>query len=87
MLVDYLSCFAVVLRNIHGNVDICQTDYSIHSKLEFSPYSEVIHESKSFNLTKDYQRLKEDGQLFNLMILLYHLLHSSVPDNKCHKQK
>ena len=29
MSVDYLSCFAVVLRGIHGNVDICQTDYSI----------------------------------------------------------
>ena len=28
---------------IHRNVDICQTDYSIPSKLELSPYSEVIH--------------------------------------------
>ena len=38
MPLDYLSCFAVVPRKIHGNVDICQTDYSIHSKLEFPPY-------------------------------------------------
>ena len=28
-----LSCFAVVLRRIHGNVDISETDYSIHSNL------------------------------------------------------
>ena len=33
-----LSCFAAVLGGIHGNVDICQIDYSIASKLEFSPY-------------------------------------------------
>ena len=46
MLLDYLSSFAVVLRRIHGNVDICQIDYSTQSKLEFSPYSEVIHGSK-----------------------------------------
>ena len=50
---DYLSCFAVVLREIHGSANICQTDYSIPSKLEFSPYSEVIHGNTSFKLTKD----------------------------------
>ena len=33
-----LSCFVVDLGGIHGNVDICQIDYSIASKLEFSPY-------------------------------------------------
>ena len=42
MPLDYLSCFAVVLRKMHGDVNICQTDYTIHSKLEFSPFSEVI---------------------------------------------
>ena len=36
----------MVLRKIHGNVDICQIDDSIQSKLEFSPYSEVIHGSR-----------------------------------------
>ena len=41
---DYLSCFAVVLREIHGNADICQTDYKIHLKLEFFRYSEIINE-------------------------------------------
>ena len=49
MPLDYLSCFAVVLREIHGNIDICQIDYSIHSKLEFSLiltlYMEVQHSS------------------------------------------
>ena len=37
---------------MHGSVDICQTDFSIHSKLEFPPYSDVIHGSKTFKLTK-----------------------------------
>ena len=40
MPLDYLSCSAVVLKGIHGEVDICQTDYSIHSKLRIFPYSE-----------------------------------------------
>ena len=33
MPLDYLSCFTVVLRGIHGKFDICRTEYSIHSKL------------------------------------------------------
>ena len=37
MPLDYLSCFAIILRGVHGNVDICQIDYSIPSKFEFSP--------------------------------------------------
>ena len=32
--------------------DICKTDYSIPSKLEFSPYSEVINGGTTFKLTK-----------------------------------
>ena len=52
MPLDYLSCFAVVLRGIHGEVDICQIDYSVHSKLRTFPYSEVIHGSTTFKLTK-----------------------------------
>ena len=39
MPLDYLSCFAMVLRGIHGKVDICQTDHSIPSKLRIFPYS------------------------------------------------
>ena len=42
---DYLSCFAVVLKEIHRKVDICQTNYSIHSKFRIPPYHEVIHRS------------------------------------------
>ena len=42
----YLNCFAMVLGEIHGNIDICYTDYSIHSKLKFSHYSKVIHDSR-----------------------------------------
>ena len=53
MPLNYLSCFAVVLREIHRSVVISQTDYIIPSKLEFFPYSEVIHGIKTFKLTKD----------------------------------
>ena len=52
MPLDHLNCFAVVLRGIHGKVDICQTDYSIHSKQRIFPYSNVIHGSTTFKLTK-----------------------------------
>ena len=84
MPLDYLSCFAIVPREIHRNVDICQTDYSIHSKLEFFLYSEVINGSTTFTLMKG-QRLKKNDQLFNLMFLFFHFLHSNVPGNKCHR--
>ena len=40
MPLDFINCFAVVLRGLHGKVDICQTEYSIHSKLRILPYSE-----------------------------------------------
>ena len=42
---DHLNCFAVVLREIQGKVDICQTDDSIHSKQRICPYPNVIHGS------------------------------------------
>ena len=52
MPLSYLSIFAVIIRGIHGNVPICQTDYSIHYKSEFSPYSEVMHESTTLGKRK-----------------------------------
>ena len=50
----YLSCFAVVLRGIHGKVGLSETDHSIHSKLRNYPYSEaeVMHGCTTFKLTK-----------------------------------
>ena len=50
MYLDYLSWFAVVLRGIHRNVDICQTDYSIPSKLGSSSYLEVIKGGKKVQI-------------------------------------
>ena len=35
--------------------------------LEFSPYSEAMHGSAVFRLTKCYQRLKQNDDLFNLI--------------------
>ena len=48
MLLNYLSCFVIILRGIHRNVDICQTDYKIPPKLEFPPHSEAIKGSATF---------------------------------------
>ena len=49
---DDLSCFGMVLCGIHGNVNICQSDYNTPSKLEFSLYLEVIDGGATFRLTK-----------------------------------
>ena len=49
---DYQSYFVQVLRGMHRKVDICQTDYSIHFKLKTFIYSEAIHGSTTFKLTK-----------------------------------
>ena len=51
MPLDYLSCFAVVVRGIR-KAGICQADYSIHSKQRIFPYLEVIHGSATFKLMK-----------------------------------
>ena len=37
MPVDYLSCFVVVLRGIHMTMNIFQTDYSVHLRLQIFP--------------------------------------------------
>ena len=37
MPLHYLCCFVLVLREIHGKVHICETDYSINSKLSVFP--------------------------------------------------
>ena len=52
MPLDYLRCLAVVLRGIHGKVDICKNDYSIHAILRIFSNSEVINGSTEFKLMK-----------------------------------
>ena len=49
----------MVLRRIQGKADICQINCSIHSRLRLFPYSEVIHRSITFKLTKGYKKVKE----------------------------
>ena len=78
LALDYLSCFDVVLRGIHGKIDIYQT--YIHSKLGIFLYFEVIHGSTTFKLKKRWSIIK-----FDVFILCF--LHSTVPNNKCDKQK
>ena len=42
--------------------------YSIHSKINFFPYSEVIHGNTAFKLTKVLSAI---NQLLNLMLLFF----------------
>ena len=51
----------MVLGGIHGNVEMCRTEYNIPSKLiqKISPYSEVIIGNTTFKLTKHQRRFKE----------------------------
>ena len=74
MLLDYLSCFPVILREIHGKVDIYQTDHSIHSKLRIFSYSKVTHGGTTLKLTKGSQRLQKNYELLSLMLLFFQYL-------------
>ena len=69
MPLDYLSCFAVVLKGIQGKVDICQTDYCNHSKLRIFPYSEgkyIIQANERLTKVKE-----KKFELLNLMFLFF----------------
>ena len=65
----------MVLRWILGKVDICQTDYSIHSKLRIVHYSEAIREST-----------RKMINYYSTMIN-FHFPRADVPDNTYHEQK
>ena len=89
---DYLSCFAVVLRGIHGNVEMCQTEYSIPSKLIRKLFPLFWSHTWKYNIQVDERSTKVNRSLYNftffLMFLLFHFLHSNVSDkNECHKKK
>ena len=61
-----------------GLFDMCQTDYSIHSKLKIFPLFRSHTWSTTFKLTKGSIWCFRSFFLF---------LHCNVPDNKCCKQK
>ena len=83
MPLDYFSCLVLVLRWMHGKFDICPTDYSVHSNLKISLYSEVINGSTTFKLMEDQQTLKKNDQLLSLMVLFF----LSFSLFQCHIQK
>ena len=47
MPLDYLNCFAVVLRGIHEKIDILYSECSIHFKLKILPYSKGRYNIKA----------------------------------------
>ena len=86
---DFLSCFAAVLKGILIIVwymPIIKSDYSIHSKFRVFP----LFRSHAWNYNiKGKQRetkVKEKWWLFNLMFLIFLFLHCKDRDNKCYKQ-
>ena len=80
---DYTSRLLKLLchgsRGIHGKIDICQT--YIRSKLKTFPYSEVTWK---YNIQAKEKAMNHWIWCF---CSLFYFLHSTVPDNKCDKQK
>ena len=74
MPLDYLSCFAVVLRGIHQKIDICQT--YIRSKLRIFPYSGVTHVSATFKLKKRKSTIEFD--IFVLCFIFFVPLSQTI---------
>ena len=77
MPLDHLNCFAVALRGIQGKVNICKTDYRIHSKQGIFPYSHVIHRSiynnqanKRFTMVKEKKSTTKLG-VFVLSVMFF----------------
>ena len=69
-------------------IDICLTNYSIHSKLQTIFPLFWSHTSKyKIQANERLTKIKKTDQLFNLTFPTFHFLHSNGPDNKCHKQK
>ena len=95
LTLDYFICFAVVLRGIHGKIDICQT--YIRSKLRIFPYSEFTHGSATFKLKKKWSIIDFDVSVLCFIFFIplfqtisvinkngtYYLLHASKPWGMC----
>ena len=87
--VDYLSCFAVVLKGIHSNVDKCQTDYSIPSKSTIFPllWSQKwkCNNQANHGLTKGKE--KWSTIQFDVFVLSFTFFFPVSQTVRCHKQK
>ena len=69
---DHVSCFVMVVGMIHRKADICQVDYSIHSKLRIFCYSEIPHGSTTFK-QKRLKEVKEEWSAiqFDVFVLYF----------------
>ena len=93
MPLNYLSCFAVVLRGYVGRL--------IHAKLiiVFTKTKNFplfwshtwMYNTETWKLTKVYRKIKGQRKMTNYYLwffcFFFHFLCFNVPDNKCHKQK
>ena len=73
------------MRDTRGHLIYAKPIIVLTLNLEFSLYSEVIHGSATFKLTKGLRKV------INYSIWCFWsffcFLHSNIPDNKCYKQK
>ena len=88
----YLWISQVVLlwfsEGYSGLLDICQTDYGIHSQLRIFPLIRSHAWKYNIHVNKGYQRSKKnDNYSIWCFWSFFHFLHSNAPDNKCYKQK
>ena len=74
MPLHYLSCCAVVLRGIHGKLDICQIDYNIHSRLKIFLYSEVRHGNTTFQDNEGFTKFKETWSTIKFDVFVLSLI-------------
>ena len=83
----YLSCFAVFLRGIHGNVDICQLIIVLPPSLEFSPLFWSHTRKYSIKVNQRLAEVKEKwpNNQFDVFVLSFSSFQG--PNSKYHKQK
>ena len=87
LLTDYLSCFVVVLREIHRKGDTCQKHYSIHSKLRiFLFWSHTCKYNIQGNERLTKVKEKWWTISFDFFYFFFHFLCSNILDNKCQHQ-
>ena len=66
---DYLSYFAVILGGIQGTFDICQTSYTIHSKLKI--FTLFLSHKWKYNIQADERLTKAKEKKSTMIFALF----------------
>ena len=88
LLLDFLSCFAVVLREILETAWYMPNwSYCIHSKLRIFPLLRSHRWKYNIQANKRLTNVKEKWWLFHLMFFIFLSFPSLQCPIKCYKQK